>query len=184
MLLLAPCLALLETEEEKQSFSVFFERYHRLVLKKARDVVKTQEAAEDVGQEVFLYAAEHFKKFQDRRPDEILHYLILCTASRASNYLKQDKRPEEPLDEEEMAADGICVENTEQILLRHDTVLRILTVVEELPERYRAPLELRLEGESYDEFAALLSLPRDTVYKRIQRGYQHVRERLVREDDQ
>ena len=96
MLLLAPCLALLETEEEKQSFSVFFERYHRLVLKKARDVVKTQEAAEDVGQEVFLYAAEHFKKFQDRRPDEILHYLILCTASRASNYLKQDKRPEEP----------------------------------------------------------------------------------------
>lgn len=182
MLLLAPCLALLETEEEKQSFSVFFERYHRLVLKKARDVVKTQEAAEDVGQEVFLYAAEHFKKFQDRRPDEILHYLILCTASRASNYLKQDKRPEEPLDEEEMAADGICVENTEQILLRHDTVLRILTVVEELPERYRAPLDLRLNGESYSDIAELLGISKDTAYKRVQRGYEMIREEVLKSD--
>ena len=39
LLLLAPCLALLETEEEAVAFSAFFERYHRLVLKKARDVV-------------------------------------------------------------------------------------------------------------------------------------------------
>ena len=85
MLLLAPCLALLETEEEKQSFSVFFERYHRLVLKKARDVVKTQEAAEDVGQEVFLYAAEHFEKFNGRKERDIVHYLRLCTQSRAIN---------------------------------------------------------------------------------------------------
>ena len=183
MLLLAPCLALLETEEEKQSFSVFFERYHRLVLKKARDVVKTQEAAEDVGQEVFLYAAEHFKKFQDRRPDEILHYLILCTASRASNYLKQDKRPEDSGAGEDAAA-NVCVDDAERIVLQKDTAQRALALVQALPERYRAPLELRLEGESYDEIAALLSLPRDTVYKRIQRGYQHVRERLVREDDQ
>ncbi|MCI5843269.1 MAG: sigma-70 family RNA polymerase sigma factor [Clostridiales bacterium] len=183
MLLLAPCLALLETEEEEQSFSAFFERYHRLVLKKARDVVKTQEAAEDVGQEVFLYAAEHFEKFNGRKERDIVHYLRLCTQSRAINYLNKN-RLEEPLDEEQIAAGGICVENAEQILLRHDTAARILTAVEKLPERYRAPLELRLEGESYDEIAALLSLPRDTVYKRIQRGYQHVRERLVREDDQ
>lgn len=86
LLLLAPCLALLETEEEAQSFSAFFERYHRLVLKKARDVVKTQEAAEDVGQEVFLYAAEHFEKFNGRKERDIVHYLRLCTQSRAINY--------------------------------------------------------------------------------------------------
>ena len=97
LLLLAPCLALLETEEEAQSFSAFFERYHRLVLKKARDVVKTQEAAEDVGQEVFLYAAEHFEKFNGRKERDIVHYLRLCTQSRAINYLNKN-RLEEPLD--------------------------------------------------------------------------------------
>ena len=160
LLLLAPCLALLETEEEAQSFSAFFERYHRLVLKKARDVVKTQEAAEDVGQEVFLYAAEQ---------------------SRAINYLNKN-RLEEPLDEEQIAAGGICVENTEQILLRHDTAARILTAVEKLPEHYRAPLDLRLNGESYRDIAELLGIGKDAAYKRVQRGYKMIREEVLKSD--
>ena len=181
LLLLAPCLALLETEEEAQSFSAFFERYHRLVLKKARDVVKTQEAAEDVGQEVFLYAAEHFEKFNGRKERDIVHYLRLCTQSRAINYLNKN-RLEEPLDEEQIAAGGICVENTEQILLRHDTAARILTAVEKLQEHYRAPLDLRLNGESYSDIAELLGIRKDAAYKRVQRGYEMIREEVLKSD--
>ena len=184
LLLLAPCLALLETEEEAQSFSAFFERYHRLVLKKARDVVKTQEAAEDVGQEVFLYAAEHFEKFNGRKERDIVHYLRLCTQSRAINYLNKlnKNRLEEPLDEEQIAAGGICVENAEQILLRHDTAARILTAVEKLPEHYRAPLDLRLNGESYRDIAELLGIGKDAAYKRVQRGSKMIREEVLKSD--
>lgn len=180
MFSLTACLAFLENEKDEEAFLRYYERYHRLVLYEAEKIVGPS-AAEDVGQEVFLYAAEHFEKFNGRKERDIVHYLRLCTQSRAINYLNKN-RLEEPLDEEQIAAGGICVENTEQILLRHDTAAHILTAVEKLPEHYRAPLDLRLNGESYRDIAELLGIGKDAAYKRVQRGYKMIREEVLKSD--
>ena len=77
----ALCLAMVEPEE-RDAFTDFFDRYHKLVLFKALEVTQNRETAEDVAQEMFLYAAKNFEKFKTGTEREIRHYLMICTRPR------------------------------------------------------------------------------------------------------
>ena len=58
------------------------------------------------------------------------------------------------------------------------------TALNELPEEFRLPLVLFYFHElSYQEIAAELSVPVGTVMSRLSRGKQHLRRRLVVEDN-
>ena len=79
--MLALCLAMVEPEEQ-EAFTAFFDRHYKPVLYKACKILKNRENAEDVTQEIFLYAADHFEKFHGRKDAEIRRYLMECTESR------------------------------------------------------------------------------------------------------
>ena len=68
--MLALCLAMVEPEEQ-EAFTAFFDRHYKPVLYKACKILKNRENAEDVTQEIFLYAADHFEKFHGRKDAEI-----------------------------------------------------------------------------------------------------------------
>lgn len=89
--MLALCLAMVEPEEQ-EAFTAFFDRHYKLVLYKARKILKNRESAEDVTQEIFLYAADHFEKFRGRKDAEIRRYLMECTESRAIDVLRKTER--------------------------------------------------------------------------------------------
>lgn len=103
MLSLSACLAVLESEEEREAFAAFYERYRHLVFYRAKQLVQNETEAEDVAQEVFLYAADHFEKFRGRHHRESAKYLLLCTASRAADALERTRR--QTVLETEAAAD-------------------------------------------------------------------------------
>lgn len=182
MLSLELCLAMLETEEERAEFADLFERYHKLVLYKAGELIGDYEKAEDVAQEVFLYVAENFSRFRRENSREVTHYLMLCAKSRALNFMRQQKN-REALEEEETFVSEASVEDTERIVLRQDTMARVMQAVADLAEKYRAPLQLRLEGAAYEEIASLLDITGDTARKRVQRGYAMIRRKVVEYDE-
>lgn len=174
-------LALLEDPGDSTQYAAFFSRYHRLVLHRAASYVKTREAAEDVAQEVMLYAAMHFGQFQHKSEHTIISYLLTCTRSRAVDYLrKQEKFDCVELDEN--AADLPSIDTSEQIVLTAETAQRALRHAAALPQRYRMALKLHMGNASYDEIAALLNISKETAYKRVQRAYAMIRERMVAED--
>lgn len=177
--MLAICLAMVEPEEH-DAFTNFFYRYHKLVLFKALEITQNRETAEDVAQEMFLYAAKNFEKFKTGTEQEIRHYLMICTQSRSIDALRKDQTAPEPADEDATAQ--TAADDAERIVLRQDTLTRLLRYIDELDERYRAPLKLWMDGVPYSEIAQMLNITRDNAYKRTQRGYALLRERMVQED--
>ncbi len=177
--MLAICLAMVEPEEH-DAFTNFFYRYHKLVLFKALEITQNRETAEDVAQEMFLYAAKNFEKFKTGTEREIRYYLMICTQSRAIDALRKGQTAPEAADEETAA--HAAVDDAERIVLRQDTLTRLLRYIDELDERYRAPLKLWMDGVPYSEIAQMLNITKDNTYKRTQRGYALLRERMVQED--
>lgn len=181
MLSLSLCLALLDSDVDNDAYTEFFNKYHRLVIHKAKQIVKNQESAEDIAQEVFLYAAEHFtERFYGREHSHIMHYLICCTGSRAIDFLRKQKS--EYLDFENAELEGFFIEDTAQIVFRKGTSMCVFEIIKSLPEIYCAALSLKLDGESYAEIAEMLNISPQNAYKRVQRAYAMVRERMVTED--
>lgn len=186
MLSLSACLTVLETEEERETFTAFYERYRHLVFYRAKQLVQNETEAEDVAQEVFLYAADHFDKFRGRHHRESAKYLLLCTASRAADALERARR--QAALEAEAAAEQREREtewdSAERIVLRRDTAARMLEAVNALPERYCAALSLRLDGASYAEIAQALGVSEETARKRAVRGYGMLRQRMRGDGDE
>lgn len=52
-----------------------------------------------------------------------------------------------------------------------------------LPEVYRVPLELKMKDYSDGEISELLGISLTALYKRLQRAYAAVRQRMEAEDD-
>ena len=130
--MLAVCLAMVEPEDH-DAFTVFFDRYYKLVLYKAMEILKNREAAEDVTQEIFLYVAEHFEKFRGGTERQHRHYLMICARCRAISALhEQSASREVPCEEVEETefADG-----TEQIVLRRETAEQFRQLAKRMMEQ-------------------------------------------------
>ena len=156
--MLALCLAMVEPEEQ-EAFTAFFDRHYKPVLYKACKILKNRENAEDVTQEIFLYAADHFEKFHGRKDAEIRRYLMECTESRAVDMLRRRNGAPEKADEGEVAR--AATDDTEQIVLRQDTMTRLLRCIDELDAPCRAALKLRMAGVPAEEAAQMLGISRE-----------------------
>ena len=189
MFSLAPCLALLRSAEEQESFLALYHRYNRLVLHQAKKIVGKEEWAEDVMQEVFVYIAGHFEKFSTFSPRQTARLVVLCTQSRACDLLRREKA-EQGKGESEAEQARLFVRDfeerldTERAVLRRERVQRMAEEIAALPEIYRVPLELKMKDYSDGEISELLGISLPALYKRLQRAYAAVRRRMEEEDGQ
>jgi RNA polymerase sigma factor (sigma-70 family) len=139
----------------------------------ARWLTRSQADAEDVVQDACVRA---FKFFASFRGDDARSWLLTIVRNtwygrfprRAAGVSivttdeDDDDRPDES-------------PNPEALVIQQETVERVRCALEELPADFREVLVLReLEGLSYKEIAAVVSIPIGTVMSRLARG----RERL------
>jgi RNA polymerase sigma factor (sigma-70 family) len=139
----------------------------------ARWLTRSEADAEDVVQDASVRA---FKFFSSFRGDDARSWLLTIVRNtwygrfprRAAGVPvvrtdeEGDDRPDESL-------------NPEALVIQQETVDRVRRALEELPADFREVLVLReLEGLSYKEIAAVVTIPIGTVMSRLARG----RERL------
>jgi RNA polymerase sigma factor (sigma-70 family) len=140
----------------------------------ARWLTRSEADAEDVVQDAYVRA---FKFFASFRGDDARSWLLTivrntwygrfprraAAMSIVTTDEDGDDRPDESL-------------NPEALVIQQETVERVRRALEELPADFREVLVLReLEGLSYKEIAAVVTIPMGTVMSRLARG----RERLL-----
>ncbi len=188
MFSLAPCLALLDSAEEQEAFLALYHRYNRLVLHQAKKIVGKEEWAEGVMRGVFIYIAGHFEKFSSSSPWQTARLVVLCTESRACDFLRREKIEQ---DKGERKAEQSCFFvrdfeerlDIERAVVRQERLQRMAREIAALPEVYRVPLELKMKDYSDGEISELLGISLTALYKRLQRAYAAVRQRMEAEDD-
>ena len=85
-------LALLETEKDKEDFTLLYQKYNKLVYCIAMEQLKERELAEDCCQEVFLYIAKNFQRIKENSTEEsVMGYVSSVTKLIAVDMYRKKK---------------------------------------------------------------------------------------------
>jgi RNA polymerase sigma-70 factor, ECF subfamily len=169
---------------EAPQFEAFMLKYQNLVFSTALRLLANPSEAEDISQEVFLKAYEHFSELRDS--PTVAGWLRKVATNLSLNHLSRYRSrwrffselvgpDEDSPPEPEFAA----AEDLQADLERADRQRVIESVLQKLPPAQRVPLVLyHLEGLQYEEIAAHLKVSLGKVKTDIFRGREALRKRL------
>jgi RNA polymerase sigma-70 factor (ECF subfamily) len=158
----------------------------------ARRLTRTTADAEDLVQETYLKAFRAADRFEPGT--NLRAWLFTILHNTARNRARDRARDTVEIDSAavDRAADlgppglawggtapAATMDTPESLLLRDTLAPELQAAVDAMPEAFREAVWLRdVEGFSYAEIAAMLSIPLGTVMSRISRGRQMLFERL------
>jgi RNA polymerase sigma-70 factor (ECF subfamily) len=146
----------------------------------ARWLVHNSNEAEDLVQETYLKALRGFASFQRGTNFRAWMFQILRNTF-LSSCSKLDRRMTVAMDSEEAGPElAVDRQTPETILIRSSGSQLVQSAIDDLPVHYRETLLLcEVEEMSYQEIAAILSIPIGTVMSRLARARKTVRESLL-----
>jgi RNA polymerase sigma-70 factor (ECF subfamily) len=156
-----------------------YDRYAPLVLALARRILRNDEDAEDVVQEVFSQIWRSAARFESRR-GSVGAWVTMMARSRAIDRLRaRAGRPDQASSVQDPDGMPSTAPGPSDHLLREERAVHVREALLALPGPQRTALELAyFEGLSQSEIAHRLAEPLGTVKTRIRTALQTLRERL------
>lgn len=165
---------------DSSAFAALVGRYEARIVRLVRGMVRESDV-EDVTQEAFLKVFRKLGDFDGR--SSFYTWIYRVAANTAMDWRKKEKHrrhaalPEGPEGEDAAPATEAGPETSAR---RRELAQRIDDAVAALPDKYHEVLVLReIEGLSYEEIAARLSMSKGTVESRLFRARERLRERLA-----
>ena len=169
---------------DPEAFEMLMTGLEGLVWRVCWHYTGNRESASDCGQETMIRIWRRLGDFRGECAFESWVYRI--AANCCLDWLrKTGRRREDSL--EELGERGVDPADpspgTEEEALRRDEYARLRSAIAGLPEDQRDALVLtQLEGKSYGETAAMLSVSEGTVKSRVSRARERLREIFAREE--
>jgi len=168
------------------AFGELVRRYQDRLFNAVLRVVDNAEDAADVVQDAFLNAYQSLNSFKGDSEFFTWLYRIAFNAAISLRRkrkavvsfdgLRDDKGTAEPVDPSEYTRPGLTLERSEGDAL-------VLAALGRLSAEHRAVLVLKdLEGQKYEDIAAVLDVPVGTVRSRLHRARLELRDLLHREE--
>ena len=133
----------------------------------ARWLLRRREDAEEVAQEALLRACRFFQGFHG---GDVRAWLLQIVRNTCYSWLEKN-RPRELMVEFDEELHLKPVATPESIAMANNDRERLTRALEALPSRFREVIVLReLEGCSYKEIAAIMSIPIGTVMSSLSRA--------------
>jgi len=148
----------------------------------ARWLTRNERDAEDVAQEAYLRAFQHFRSFQggDARP-----WLLAIVRNTYYTWIRRNRAPEVRTGFD----DGIYAEmpdtsDPEMLLVKEADKQMLRRALEKLPDDFREVIVLReFEELSYKQIADVMQIPLGTVMSRLARARKRLEELLANPRD-
>lgn len=162
---------------DQDAFQEIVQRYQRKVYSICYGMLKNQQDALDVSQDVFIKVFRYLKNFN--HSSSFYTWLYRITVNKCIDFIRKQNRRAE-LDYNDAVAPGEGVDGDENILpstlgMQPDRVYarkelreKMLEALESLSEKHRTILILReVEGLAYEEIADVLGISKGTVMSRL-----------------
>lgn len=159
---------LLVFAQENSKFEYIYEKYKRLLLAKAYDIVKDYGLAEDAVSEAYIRAYKNMHKIGDPDAAPAVSFLVTITKNVAIDMYNKQKRivPTDFADYEE--ADDFDLEDT---ILQKDATNHAMQLVDSLKEELRAVFLLKYAHDlPHKEIARTLGITENNVTVRLHRA--------------
>jgi RNA polymerase sigma-70 factor (ECF subfamily) len=158
-----------------KDFDNLFLKYHRELLNLSYNILRDEDSAKDVVQEVFtnLWKKREIIEFGD----QIKHYLFKATSHTSLNFLRKQKKSYR-LDDYNEVLNLVSTAGTESPAYR-EMELRVRQAIDRLPPQCKAIFLLsRHEGLKYQEIAETLGLSIKTIESQMGIALKKLREDL------
>ncbi|MDR0271733.1 MAG: sigma-70 family RNA polymerase sigma factor [Clostridiales bacterium] len=157
-----------ETEAEKDKFEYVYEKYKRLMWRKAFDILKDYSLAEDAVSEAFIRVYRHFHRINLPDSGQTASFLVTIVKNIAINlYHKRNKTLPTDFDEFEQASDF----NLEESVASKDETERAVKLVDNLSEELRAVFLLKYAHDlPHKEIGRILDISENNVTVRLHRA--------------
>ena len=174
----APDSALIERMRtgDEAAFSALYDRYSAMLFGMLTRILRDQQAAEEVLQDLFLQLWRNAGQFDAGR-GSLPAWLMVIGRSRAISRLR-GRRDREVLEEEEgdYANTFASGQNIEDETVRAELARNLSAALEQLPVEQRQALELAyFEGMTQSEIANKTGIPLGTVKTRVRTAMQTLR---------
>jgi RNA polymerase sigma-70 factor (ECF subfamily) len=158
---------------QKERFRTLVNRHEKAVYGMGLSFFRNADDAADFTQEVFLKAFRNLSRFEGRsRFSTWLYKIAYNTAVNAVNR----RREYRSLAEEDPVIDG---DTPERSVMRQTVRNAVLEAVQDLPERYRACVDLFFfYDRSYQEIEAITGFPVNTIKSHVFRAKKMLRNTL------
>lgn len=177
----------MDAESRRAEFDRFMRTHGPMIYTLAVRLTGHTAEGQDLAQETFVKAFEHFAQFRgDSAVRTWLYRICVNTWKNRVRYEKRrffwqhvslDSGAEDAPKADAFAAPQPTLENRMEKIERHEQLHRALAA---LPEQDKAIVVLRdMEERSYEEIAEFLEIPLGTVKSRLARGRERLRQRLI-----
>lgn len=173
-------LSSFDTLEEKNKFEELYNHYNKLMKYVAMEILKDEYLAEDAVHNAFLRIIDNFNCIEDINSLRTKHFVIIITKNIAKDIYVKRKR-EKVVENVEFDFPFTAIE---EVSLKNIEFERVVKAIHNLPELYRDVLILKYLYEyENNEIARLLSIKKETVRKRLERGRLKLFQLIERVDD-
>jgi RNA polymerase sigma-70 factor (ECF subfamily) len=166
---------------DQQAWETFIRRYHSRVFNVAYHMTQDRERASDLAQEAFIQILKSLDRF--RGEASLSTWIHGLTMRVCLHHMRRERRRQFE-SWEEMAPHRPEPEGGEgrplEALSRKEVQQHVHEAVTQLPLKFRAVMVLHaLEGMTYEETAAALKLPVNTVKTRVHRAKARLKKLLA-----
>lgn len=171
--MLSLIISLLDTQEERDRLSAYYEKYSPLLLRSAFDRLHDLSDAEDAVHDVFLAAAKKWSSLSERGERDVKHFLFICIRNRAISILRRRKKL---VSYEESVENGAKPFSDEEYLSFPDSPAdaaiaeEIKSTINSLDQRTADVIWMHVQGYSFEEIAEFFGEKPETIKKRLYRG--------------
>ncbi|MCL1882164.1 MAG: sigma-70 family RNA polymerase sigma factor [Defluviitaleaceae bacterium] len=157
-----------ETEAEKNTFEFLYEKYKRLMWRKAYDILKDYALAEDAVSEAFIRVYRHFHRIEDPNSGKTAAFLVTIVKNISINLYHQRNKTL-PTDFSEFEQPDSF--NMEESIEIKDEAERAVMLVEKLSEDLKAVFLLKYEHDlPHKEIGRILNITENNVTVRLHRA--------------
>lgn len=177
-------LAVLDTEEERQTFTDIYEKLREACFYTALKVTANHTMAEDAVHNAFMSLIKHRDEYLQLPPSKLKSRILIITKNKAIDLLRGEKyRSSTPIEEltDESLADSFDI--TEYVT-NEESYQRLVNYVSKLPEQYRLVFQLRyIYDLSNKEIAEQLGQSQNVIATQIHRAKKILKEMLIKGSD-
>ena len=165
-------------EQEKNKFEYIYEKYKKLMLYKAHEILHDYSLAEDATSEAFIRVYKNLEKIEDPDSNMSVGFIVTIVRNVALTMVKKEQHWHNEELSEEITGD-IQIETK---VLSDISASRIIEITDQLSEDLKSVFLLKYAHEmSHKEIAEMLNITENTVTVRIHRAKKKMCELLTKE---
>lgn len=175
----------IEDEDDRSFVESLYNKYKGKMKQIAYDILQNEHDAQDCVHETIVIIIEKLERFKGTTDEESLKWLIsvVCKNKAIDKYRKNKRQnmhqyslTRYDLEEDEYIVDDIpdFQYNAEKIVISEEGYRCLITLVNQLEEKYRDPILLKYRGWDNRDISDFLCISEELVRKRQQRAKEKI----------